>query len=200
MAAVSPFLPRHPEAIAIGGSAGGLEALGVLLRGLPTEMEAAVLVCVHLSDRHPSLLPDALAMRCALPVVEAQDKEPILAGHLYVAIPRYHFQVAPDRSCSLSQDEPVCFSRPSIDVLFETAAWVYGERLLGILLSGASADGAHGLKTIRDCGGTTWVQQPDTASAPTMPLAAIARGAADFILTPNAMAHHLQSHFGALPP
>ena len=200
MAAVSPFLPRHPEAIAIGGSAGGLEALGVLLRGLPTEMDAAVLVCVHLSDRHPSLLPDALALRCALPVVEAQDKEPILAGHLYVAIPRYHFQVAPDRSCSLSQDEPVCFSRPSIDVLFETAAWVYGERLLGILLSGASADGARGLTTIRDCGGTTGVQQPDTASAPTMPQAAIACGAADFILTPNAMAHHLQSHFGALPP
>lgn len=200
MAMPSSFLPRRPEAIAIGGSAGGLEALGVLLRGLPRDLDASLLICVHVSDRHPSLLPEALAMRSALPVVEAQDKEPILPGHLYVAVPRYHFQVAPDRSCSLSQDEPVCFSRPSIDVLFETAAWVYGEGLLGILLSGASADGASGLETIRDCGGMTWAQQPDTASAATMPQAAITRGAARFVLTPEAMAHHLQSHFGTLPP
>lgn len=200
MASVSPFPPQRPEAIVIGGSAGGLEALSVLLRGLSGGVDAALLVCVHLSDRHPSLLPEALMTRCALPVVEAQDKEPIRAGHLYVAVPRYHFQVAPDRSCSLSQDDPVCFSRPSIDVLFETAAWAYGERLLGILLSGASADGAAGLRAIRDGGGTTWVQRPDTASSSTMPEAAIACGGADFILTPDAMAHHLQSHFGNPSP
>lgn len=196
MSATPPSAPR-PQAVVIGGSAGGLDALGILLRDLSRGDGPAILVCIHISERHPQLLPQALAMRSALDVVEAGDQEPILPSRIHVAVPRYHLQVSADRRCSLSQDEAVCFSRPSIDVLFETAAWAYGPQLLGILLSGASADGAAGLQTIRQHGGRTWVQDPDTAAATTMPAAAIARGAADAVMTPQEMAHALQPYYGS---
>lgn len=192
-------MPIHddgPLAIVIGGSAGGLDALSVLLRSLDKGKGPAILICIHISERHPQLLPQALAMRTQLEVVEASDQEPILPCRIHVAIPRYHLQVSSERRCSLSQDDPVCFSRPSIDVLFETAAWAYGPQLLGILLSGASADGAAGLQAIRKHGGRTWVQRPDTASATTMPIAAIECGAADTVMTPQEMAHALQPYYG----
>ncbi|HEY4352489.1 MAG TPA: chemotaxis protein CheB, partial [Paraburkholderia sp.] len=108
-----------------------------------------------------------------------------------VAPPGYHMLVDDDRTIALSVDSSVRFSRPSIDVMFESAAHVYASRLLGILLSGANDDGAHGLEVIRAMGGVAWVQDPQTASSATMPRAAIARGAVDDIFSPTIMAQRL---------
>jgi len=125
-----------------------------------------------------------------LRVNEVLDKDPIEAGRVYVAPPDYHVLIEPG-CLSVSVDERVHHARPSIDVLFESAAYVYGARLLGILLSGANDDGAHGLEVIRAMGGIAWVQDPQTASSATMPRAAIARGAVDDILSPTLMAQRL---------
>ncbi|HEV8550887.1 MAG TPA: chemotaxis protein CheB, partial [Polyangiaceae bacterium] len=129
-------------------------------------------------------LPDALGNLCALPTKEAEDKEPLRAGVLYVAAPNYHLLVERGRCFSFSMDEPVWFSRPAIDVLFESAADTYGRGLLGVLLSGANEDGAQGLARIRAQGGTTVVQTPESATARPMPDAALRLGAARHVLSP----------------
>jgi two-component system chemotaxis response regulator CheB len=133
----------------------------------------------------------AFAHRCALPVLEPDAGEQIMPGRVHVAPPGYHMLVEVDRTVALSTDPAVRFSRPSIDVLFESAAAVYRERLLAILLSGANDDGAKGLGQVRALGGTAWVQAPETAGSPEMPRAAIARGAADSIYNPETMARQL---------
>ncbi len=184
-------IPRHIEAIVIGASAGGVEALGVLLPSLPKSFKPAVFVVLHVVPYRDSLLTQIFGERCALPVSEASDKEPIEGGHVYFAAPDYHLQVEEDRTWSLSLDEPVNYSRPSIDVLFESAAWTYGKALLGILLTGANSDGADGMAAILAAGGTTWAQDPGTAVSATMPLSAIARGAAGETLTLAEMAQRL---------
>ena len=120
------------------------------------------------------MLPQLFAARCELPVHEPEDKEPIAAG-IWFAAPDYHLLVEADRTFSLSIDEPVKFSRPSIDVLFESAARVYGPDLLGVVLTGANDDGAAGSEMIRKLGGAVAVQDPDTALAAEMPRAAIRR-------------------------
>ncbi|RKG70801.1 chemotaxis protein CheB [Corallococcus exercitus] len=177
--------PGRVDAIVVGASAGGVDALSLLLPTLPGDFRPALLVVVHLPrDRH-SLLVDVFAPRCALPVHEAADKQPIQPGALYFAPPDYHLLVDRDAhgpTLALSQDAPVHFSRPSIDVLFESAADVYGERLGGVLLTGANADGAQGLQAVRRRGGVTLVQTPDTARMATMPAAALAAGPVDFVL------------------
>jgi two-component system chemotaxis response regulator CheB len=117
-----------------------------------------------------------------LPVREAQDKDAIEGGTVYLAPPGYHLLVEPDRTIALSVDKPVHFSRPSIDVLFESAAYAWRERLIAIVLTGANEDGAEGLARVREFGGRAWVQQPETAAAPTMPASAISRAGADRIL------------------
>ncbi|MBO4121988.1 chemotaxis protein CheB [Cupriavidus gilardii] len=197
--------PRSPEAVVIGGSAGGIEALNVLLPMLPAAFHPALIVVLHLRPDKPSLLPQLFSLRCALPVCEAEDKMPVRHGHLYLAPPDYHLLVERDSlhgdprgdhaegvRLALSVDPPERFSRPSIDVLFESAAHAWRDALLGILLSGANDDGARGLETIRQCGGRTWVQAPDTASAETMPAEAIARGAVDEVLTLEAIGSRLR--------
>ncbi|WP_345816313.1 chemotaxis protein CheB [Paraburkholderia sp. PREW-6R] len=182
---------RAFELVVIGGSAGGIEALSVLLAALPARFAPAVMIVTHLPPDSPSYLVQALAHRCALPVLEPDAGERILPGRVHVAPPGYHMLVEVDGTVALSTDAAVRFSRPSIDVLFESAAAVYGERLLAILLSGANDDGANGLKRVRALGGTAWVQAPDSASSPEMPRAAIERGAADFIYSPETMARRL---------
>jgi two-component system, chemotaxis family, protein-glutamate methylesterase/glutaminase len=124
-------------------------------------------------------------------VVEPDSGESVVAGRVHVAPPGYHMLVDDDRTIALSIDSSVRYSRPSIDVMFESAAHVYATRLLGILLSGANDDGSHGLEVIRAMGGVAWVQDPQTASSATMPRAAIARGAVDDILSPTLMAQRL---------
>ena len=157
------------HAIVIGASAGALEALSALLPPLPVDFPLAIFVVVHLpSDKESGLAP-LLQHKCPLIVREAEDKEPIAGGTIYIAPPDYHLLVEKNNCLSLSSEEPVLFSRPSIDVLFESAADVYGDTLIGIILTGANGDGAKGLKAITDAGGVALVQDPATASSRTMP-------------------------------
>jgi two-component system chemotaxis response regulator CheB len=179
--------------IAIGGSAGSVEVLLVLLPALRADLEGAVAVVIHQPPSMKSLLPSIFEKRVALRVREAEDKEPIEAGTVTFAPPDYHLLVEPGGSFSLCTTEPVHFSRPSIDVLFESAAYAYGPRLLGILLSGANADGAAGVAAIARAGGHVWVQAPETALARRMPEAALARVKPERILSPSAMAEALRS-------
>jgi two-component system, chemotaxis family, protein-glutamate methylesterase/glutaminase len=171
------------RAIVIGASAGGVEALAVLLPALPANLAASVLVVLHLPRERPSLLVEIFAPRCARPVREAQDKEPIEPGTVYFAPPDYHVLVDEGPHLALSIDDAVHFSRPSIDVLFESAADVFGPHLLGIILTGASRDGASGLDAVRRAGGVTVVQDPGDAQVRLMVEAALERGPVDFILT-----------------
>jgi two-component system chemotaxis response regulator CheB len=176
------------DAIVIGASAGGIEALNHVLPALPPNFRPAVLVVVHVRNDPPSMLPALFAARCRLPVVEPDDKDEIAGGTIYVAPPGYHMLVEPDCTISLSVDPPVRFSRPSVDVLFESAALCFADTLLGIVLSGANDDGARGLVAISRAGGRCWVQDPHTAVADAMPLGAIARGGVHDILTLDVMA------------
>ncbi|NML32774.1 chemotaxis protein CheB [Paraburkholderia antibiotica] len=189
--AEAPTVPRGYDLVVIGASAGGIDALGVLLLALPARFAAAVMIVMHLPADSPSYLVPALAHRCALPLLEPDAGEPIVPGRVLVAPPGYHMLVEVDRTVALSTDAAVRFSRPSIDVLFESAAAVYRERLLAILLSGANDDGAFGLERVRAFGGTAWVQTPESAGSPEMPRAAIVRGAADAIYNPETLAAHL---------
>ncbi|UQA63397.1 chemotaxis protein CheB [Polyangium aurulentum] len=185
--------PEPPFLVAIGGSAGAVEVLLTLLPALPASFPGALVVVIHLRPQVRSLLPSIFAGHIALSVREADDKDPIEAGTVTFAGPDYHLLVEPGGSFSLCTTEPVHFSRPSIDVLFESAAHTYGRRLLGILLSGANEDGAAGLAAIARAGGRTWVQAPETAGARRMPESALACMSPDRVLSPSAMAEALRS-------
>jgi two-component system chemotaxis response regulator CheB len=179
------------EAIVIGASAGGVDALAILVEALPRPFVPAILVVVHVPPDKPSLLVELYRQRSRLPVREALDKERVEPGTIYFAPPDYHLLVERERTLALSHEAPVGFSRPSIDVLFESAAHAYGTRVLGIVLSGANADGAEGLAAIRAAGGHAWVQQPSDALAQAMPAAAIARAGADLVVPVRDMAERL---------
>ncbi|QJE98767.1 chemotaxis protein CheB [Luteolibacter luteus] len=162
-----------PAAVVIGASVGAIGALGTLLPELPADFPMPVLVVVHIPPEGRSSLPELFASRCALPVKEAEDKEEILPGTIYFAPANYHLLVEPDFRIALSNEEPVLFSRPAIDLLFESAADAYGTSLTGVILTGASSDGAHGLAAVAQSGGTALVQDPATAEGQVMPLAAL---------------------------
>ena len=187
------LLHADADAIVIGTSAGGVEALSVLLPSLPEGLRAAVLVVLHLPRERPSLLVDIFTPKCRLPVREAEDKEPIEPGVVYFAPPDYHLLVDSGPRVALSADEPVNFSRPSIDVLFESAADIYGARLIGIILTGASHDGALGLEAVRRAGGVTIVQEPESALVPTMAESALKRGPVDRVLSLEEIAEWLRA-------
>lgn len=161
-----------PSAIVIGGSAGGIEALKLLLPAFSPRLPLPIFVVLHVGAEARNVWA-MLFERSALPVREAEDKDVAEPGHLYIAPPNYHLLVGNGGQLQLSLDARVHFARPSIDVLFESAAWVYRDRLLGIVLSGANSDGASGLAAIARNGGQAWVQNPDTASAVLMPRSAI---------------------------
>lgn len=175
---------RSVDAIVIGASAGGIEALMEILPGLTSAQQVAVLVVIHLPRERPSLLVEVFRPRCALAVEEAQDKADVRPGTIYFAPPDYHMLVDRGPRISLSFDAPVHFSRPSIDVLFQSAADVYGERLMGIILTGGNEDGAEGLAAVRGAGGVTVVQRPDSAQVSLMPAAALAHTPVDYVLSP----------------
>jgi two-component system, chemotaxis family, protein-glutamate methylesterase/glutaminase len=170
------------RAVAIGASAGGVQALCELLPALASGAQAAVFVVLHLPRNRPSLLVDVFSQKCELPVREAEDKEPVAPGTVYFAPPNYHLLLDAGPQLALSADELVHHSRPSIDVLFDSAAQVYREHLLGIILSGANEDGAEGLAAVHDAGGLTVVQEPQTAHSSTMILSALERRPADLVL------------------
>lgn len=170
------------DAVAIGCSMGGLQALRCLLGPLPGNFPLPVIVVSHVGSDGQGLLAELLGRDCAMPVTEAEDKAPVVSGRVFVAPAGYHLLVEDDRTFSLSVDPKVCNVRPSIDVLFESAADVYGKRLIGVVLTGANSDGARGLKAIRDAGGHGIVQDPASAMADAMPKAAIDAGGADRIV------------------
>lgn len=173
---------REYKVVVIGVSAGGLEALSYLLPKLPKRFPCPIVVVQHLYPQSGTFLSESLNEKCELQVKEAEEKEPIRQGHIYIAPPDYHLLIERDKTFSLSIDERVNYSRPSIDVLFESAAYALGEKVICIVLTGANADGANGMKLIKKRGGVTIVQDPATAEQSAMPNAAIATGAADFIL------------------
>ncbi len=168
-------LAERIDVIAIGASAGGVEALGMLLPALPAQMRQAVLVVLHLPRNRESALASLLAAQSAVPVTEAEDKQPLPRGAVAIAPPDYHLLAERGGHLALSVDAPVHWSRPSIDVLFESAADAFGDRLLALLLTGANDDGAEGFARVHACGGATLVQRPQEALAPEMPRAALAR-------------------------
>lgn len=176
-------MKRWPDvdAIVIGTSAGGVNALLSLMPALPAGFPLPVLIVLHRPASGSSIAP-LLARQCALRVDDAWDKQPLRAGDVLLAPPDYHMLVAPGPRIALSVDEPVSWSRPAIDPLFESAAEVFGERVLGLILTGASADGAAGARSLREAGGELWVQTPDEAIAPTMPQSALDLAGADRVL------------------
>jgi two-component system chemotaxis response regulator CheB len=169
--------------VAIGTSAGGVAALGEILPHLPEGFALPVVVVVHLPASRHSLIADLFAGKCALPVTEAYDKAAIKPGRVYFSPPDYHLMIEKDFTFALSIDPAVNYSRPSIDVLLESAAASIGAGLLAIILTGTSSDGARGMKAAREAGGIGWVQAPDSAQAATMPRSAIEVGGADAVLT-----------------
>ena len=171
------------EAIVIGASAGGVEALLTIFAALPDGFGLPILAVLHLPDERRSQLAEVFGRRLSMPVVEARDKEVIMPGTLYFAGPRYHLSVEQDRSLSLSQEERVHHSRPAIDYLFASAADAYGKGLLAVLLTGANQDGAQGLAQVKAQGGTTVVHDPAEARVAVMPRAALALHTPDHILT-----------------
>jgi two-component system chemotaxis response regulator CheB len=186
-------LHRHePEAVVIGASAGAVDALNALLPGLPARIPATLLVVVHVPPDRRSALPELFASSCALRVAEAEDKIVAAAGTIYFAPAAYHLLVERGGQIALSMDDRVHMSRPSIDVLFESAAYAYGRRVLGIVLSGANADGAAGLGLIVKHGGLGWVQSPASATVPTMPVAALEANP-HAVLAPSEMACALRA-------
>lgn len=161
------------KVVLIGASAGGLKALTHVLAHLPNGYPFPILVVQHILDGSDSYLAEYLNGQTALQVKEAEDKEKLKKGFVYIAPPGYHMLVEWDESISLSVDPRVNFSRPSIDVLFQSAAYVLENRCIGMIMTGASSDGSSGLKAIEKAGGSAIVQSPDTAEYGTMPQAAI---------------------------
>ncbi|MDY3551775.1 chemotaxis protein CheB [Gemmata sp. JC717] len=180
------------EAVVIGASAGAVDALSAVLPALPKGYPLPVMVVVHLPPDKKSVMAELFRGKCAVDVREADDKEPLTGGTVYFAPPDYHLLVEPDRRLSLSSEEQVHFSRPSVDVLFESAADVFGPGLVGVVLTGANADGARGLRAVLAAGGTGLVQAPTTAAATAMPLAALAAHPAARALTLDQIAAHLR--------
>ena len=171
------------DAIVIGASAGGIRALLAILPKLPEGFKLPIIVVLHMPNMFESKLAEIFQHHVKIPARQAQDKEPIKSGNLYFAPPGYHLSIERDRTFSLSCEEPVHFSRPAIDVLMSSAADVYGSKLAGFLLTGASADGAEGLSRIKDVGGFTVVQDPKEAEISLMPQAAINLCQPNLILT-----------------
>jgi two-component system chemotaxis response regulator CheB len=181
------------KAVVIGGSAGSLASLLVILKELPADYQPAVFLTVHVPPNSKrSALVGILQMQCQVTVIEAEDKEPIRGGTIYVAPSNYHLLVEKSGSLALSADDPVLFSRPSIDVMFESAADVYGNALAGVVLSGANHDGAQGLKLIDQAGGLAVVEDPAQAYAAVMPLAALEVCPDAWVGSPGQIASYLK--------
>ncbi len=171
------------QAIVIGASVGGLSALQKILASVPADFALPILVVQHRLPVADDFFTFSLDESCPLVVKEADEKEAVQAGYVYLAPANYHLLVEQDRTLSLSIDAKVCYSRPAIDVLFETAAEVYLSGLVGVILTGASNDGTAGLKKIKENGGLAIAQDPASAESALMPLSAIREGIVDKIFS-----------------
>jgi two-component system, chemotaxis family, protein-glutamate methylesterase/glutaminase len=174
---------RHYKAIVIGISTGGMGTLKALLGALPKDFPLPILIVQHLSPDSGDEMALFLDQLCAIHVKEADEEEQPTGGRVYLAPANYHLMVEPDGRLGLSADPPVNFSRPSVDVLFETAAQAFGEGLIGVVLTGAGIDGSCGLKRIKDKGGVAVVQDPGDAAADSMPRHAMEAVHPDYLVT-----------------
>lgn len=170
------------EIIVIGVSAGGADALRQILSALPADFPVPVVIVQHLHPEQGGYMFEYFDKLCKLTVQEAIDKTAIEVGNIYFAPPDYHLLIEDDKTFSLSMDEKVCYARPSIDVMFESAADVYGNQILAIILTGANSDGTNGIKYIKERGGFTIAQSPEEAYSSTMPQSAIDTGKIDKVL------------------
>lgn len=176
---------KRAEILVIGGSAGSFNHMQHLVSILPAGFLMPVVIVIHRGRQYKSILEGLFQQRSEVKVKEAGDKEPLEPGNVYIAPAGYHLLVEQNRSLSLDVSEPLWYSRPSIDVLFESAADSYGNRAMGILFSGANEDGAKGLAMIRKHGGLTLAQHPEDAEFGVMPAAAIAMDAVDLVFHSN---------------
>lgn len=190
------LLTTVPGLVVIGGSLGGTDALRMLLPTLPQNFPAAVVVVLHRGADSDEILAQLLSRFCLLPVEEAYDKSPIKPGYVYLAPSGYHLLV---EGChfALSTEAPVAYARPSIDVLFESAAEAYGTEVVGVILTGAGHDGEKGLAAIRLHGGLTIAQTPGTAQCADMPNAAVSTGRVDAVLPLDGIVPFLLQRCGA---
>jgi len=170
--------------IVIGTSLGGMRALQKIFSALPADFSQPIAVVIHRQKETDDFLTEYLQKACVLPISEVVDKEPIVGGRIYFAPADYHLLVEPDHF-DLSIDEHVQFARPSIDVLFESAADVFGKKAIGVILTGANRDGARGVESIQDRGGIVVVENPQTATCATMPTAAIKAASSSYICDLN---------------
>lgn len=166
--------------VVMGTSLGGLSALKTILSYLPADFLAPIVIVQHRHKESDGTMEALLQEHTCLPIQEVQDKDEIVPGKIYLAPADYHLLIEPGYF-SLSTDEPVSYARPSIDVLFESAADIYTEQVIGVILTGANHDGTQGLKKVKARGGTTIVQQPTTAESPIMPESAISAVSIDWI-------------------
>jgi two-component system chemotaxis response regulator CheB len=185
---------REIDLIVIGGSAGAIDVLHRMLDPLGARLRPATAVVIHVPAEGPDLLTEIFSSRLAAPVKVAEDKEPIAAGTIYFAAPDYHLLVEKNHTFALSHDERVHYSRPAIDVLFESAAEAFGPRLMGVILSGANEDGAAGLRAIAEAGGVTVVQSVESAEMIAMPAAALQAAPASIEVDVAGLAAMLQEH------
>jgi two-component system, chemotaxis family, protein-glutamate methylesterase/glutaminase len=176
------FKEQGIEVVVIGTSAGGVEALREILPSFKTPLALCVMVVIHLPPEGPNLIPTLYQEFCDYKVKEADSGENLIPGTIYIAAPNYHLSLEKNKSLSLSVESPLNYSRPSIDILFESAAYAFGNKCMGILLTGANADGARGLETIHRRLGLCLVQDPEDAEYSSMPEAAIGLFEPDLIL------------------
>ena len=181
------------EAVVIGGSAGAFTGLKQLMPALPAALRVPVIIVLHQPQDRPSAVAAIFGRDTRPPVKEVDDKEPLSPGTVYLAPPGYHLLIESGRTAALTVDEPVHFSRPSIDVLFESAADVFGRSLLGVILSGANDDGARGAAAIERADGVVLIQDPETAEHATMPRAAYAAAPAAVVASIDGIAAILAS-------
>jgi two-component system, chemotaxis family, protein-glutamate methylesterase/glutaminase len=176
--------------VVMGTSLGGLTALQTVLAHLPANFILPIAIVLHRHKNSDRTLQRLLQEKSLLPIQEVEDKDEIIPGQVYLAPPDYHLLIEPGYF-SLSTDEPVSYARPSIDVLFESAADIYAEQVIGVILTGANQDGMAGLKRVKARGGMTIVQEPATAESEIMPSAAISAVPVDMILPLKDIAHLL---------
>ena len=179
---INNYKHMNYEAIVIGVSSGGLNALKIMFSLLPKDFKTPVIIVQHISPRSGNQWISLLNDKSNLRIKEADEKEKIEPGIVYVAPPNYHLLVERDKTFSLTVEERVNYARPSIDVLFESAAEAYKSKLIGVILTGSNNDGTNGLKRIYECGGLTIVQEPKTAESAYMPASAIAAIKPGYIL------------------
>lgn len=175
------YSDRRYDVVAVGASAGGLHALDTVLGPIPSSFPSSILVVQHLDPHHKSMMGDLLGRHTKLQVKQAEHGELILPGVVYIAPPDEHLLAGPGK-VQLAHSQLVHYSRPSIDLMFESVAGTYGSRSIGVVLSGSNRDGAAGIRAIHEAGGITLVENPEEADFKTMPQAAIGTGCVDQVV------------------